>query len=97
MLFSLKKPSRLWYNQSANLVPRMRGYLTHRRAKMAKCPKCEREVSFVFEPTETDLVFMVKCPECNTAISAILDISGKLEDFHRRLDDIERHVDPVRL
>jgi hypothetical protein len=66
---------------------------------MTKCPKCEKEVSFVFEETQFDTVKICKCPECNTAIGAIhaYDISGALAAINRRLDDIERHVDSARL
>jgi hypothetical protein len=66
---------------------------------MAKCPKCEKEVSFVFEKTEFDTVLICKCPECNTAIGVIHDTNtfGELAAINQKLDEIERHVDPTRL
>jgi hypothetical protein len=65
---------------------------------MAKCPKCEKEVSFVFEDTQFVTVKICKCPECETAIGAIhaYDILGALEAITRKLDVIERHVDSAR-
>jgi uncharacterized protein with PIN domain len=66
---------------------------------MAKCPKCEQEVSFVFEETQYDTVKICKCPKCDTAIGAIHadNIFGALDAIARKLDEIKRHVDPARL